>query len=126
MQVLAAIGETFETPYQSTSGASAEPASFTNEVTGVIVSSRKAFYRINIWTRHSGQGDKAIIDNIGRHFKYNILSGNRMGEGKSGIASDVEFVSHEASQNKVRPALECLSQPLTSLKQMSKPPKWNV
>lgn len=102
LQMLAAIGETFETPFTAT-GADAPsatspaplPASFSDEVTGVIVSARKAFYRINIWTRSAGPADKARIENIGRHFKYGVLAldeGMKISE-KDKVSSDVEFVS---------------------------------
>ena len=41
------------------------PSTFSNEITGVIVSVRKAFYRINIWTRTSSPdpAHKARIEN---------------------------------------------------------------
>jgi len=104
--MLAAIGETFETPYTPTSSLSPIPNSkFTDEITGVIVSSRKAFYRVNIWTRSADSQDKVM--DIGKHFKYGVLGmpeGKKMvpnsaeGGGKS-LASDVEFISHEASQH---------------------------
>ena len=110
-QMLAAIGETFETPYVAPSSTSApppdaaansSPASFSNEITGVIVSSRKAFYRINIWTRTSAPGDKERIENIGRHFKYGVLGldGNFKISERDKVSSDVEFVSHKDSQAK--------------------------
>ncbi|GAA6058793.1 hypothetical protein JCM10212_001909 [Sporobolomyces blumeae] len=106
--MLAAIGETFETPYtdpspSTPSGAGAAsspaplPAAFSNEITGVIVSARKAFYRINIWTRTSQAGDKDRIENIGRHFKYGVLGFDRgvTFSEKDKVSSDVEFVSHK-------------------------------
>ena len=110
--MLAAIGETFETPYTSTDAiaetpetpeAAATPAPFSDEVTGVIVSARKAFYRINIWTRHSSDAQRAQIENIGRHFKYSVLGfdkGLKISE-KDKVSSDVDFVSHKDSQSKV-------------------------
>lgn len=90
-QMLAAIGETFETPY----GESPSPdMPFTDEVTGVIVSSRKAFYRISIWTRSAES--LAKVGDIGKHFKHGVLgvSGKIVG----GYTSDVEFQSHRDSQ----------------------------
>lgn len=39
--MLAAIGETLETPYTGSDGAPAAPDNFSDEVTGIIVSSRK-------------------------------------------------------------------------------------
>lgn len=106
--MLAAIGETFETPFPSTttstdSSPSPLPATFSDEVTGVIVSSRKAFYRINIWTRTSSPEVKARIETIGRHFKYGVLGleeGLKISE-RDKVSSDVEFVSHKDSQAKV-------------------------
>jgi len=105
--MLAAIGETFETPFTSAADAIAEapaaPAPFSDEVTGVIVSARKAFYRINIWTRNSSDAQRAQIENIGRHFKYAVLGfdkGLKISE-KDKVSSDVDFVSHKDSQSKV-------------------------
>lgn len=113
-QMLAAIGETFETPYVPTAESepssteapppSTIPSSFSNEITGVIVSSRKAFYRINIWTRTSSAADEERIKNIGKHFKYGVLGlekGLTISE-RDKVSSDVEFVSHKDSQAKVR------------------------
>ena len=129
--MLAAIGETFETPYSeeadsspsaaadsppSSASASISPAplpsTFSNEITGVIVSVRKAFYRINIWTRTSSPepAHKARIENIGRHFKYGVLGfdkGLTFSE-RDKVSSDVEFVSHTDSQQKVRRAHDSL------------------
>lgn len=133
--MLAAIGETFETPYSddppATDGADASadsssspaaaaaaaakstapaplPSTFSNEITGVIVSVRKAFYRINIWTRTSNPEPvhKARIENIGRHFKYGVLGFERglSFSEKDKVSSDVEFVSHKDSQAKVCPS----------------------
>lgn len=97
--MLAAIGETFETPYTA-NGTLPADMNFTDEVTGVIVSSRKAFYRISIWTRSSDS--RPLAENVGRHFKYGVLG---MPEGKKvatgdgrGIQSDCEFQSHASSQ----------------------------
>ena len=110
---MAAIGETFETPYSDPSSSDSStdspsspshlPPTFSNEITGVIVSARKAFYRINIWTRTSSPGDQERIENIGRHFKYGVLGfdkGLTFSE-KDKVSSDVEFVSHKDSQAKV-------------------------
>lgn len=90
--MLAAIGETFETPYGQTPS---KDTPFTDEVTGVIVSSRKAFYRISIWTRSSDT--KAKVEDIGKHFKFGVLA---FGQQKlvGGYTSDVEFQSHRDSQ----------------------------
>ena len=89
--MLASIGETFETPY----GVAPNPdMPFTDEVTGVIVSSRKQFYRISIWTRSSDT--KAKVENIGKHFKFGVLGVK--GPISGGYATDVEFQSHRDSQ----------------------------
>ncbi|GAA5953111.1 hypothetical protein JCM3765_007414 [Sporobolomyces pararoseus] len=106
--MLAAIGETFETPYSdpSTSNSTSPaplPPTFSNEITGVIVSARKAFFRINIWTRTSSPVDQERIENIGRHFKYGVLGFDKGGlnlSEKDKVSSDVEFVSHKDSQAK--------------------------
>ncbi|KAK4047353.1 eukaryotic translation initiation factor 4E [Microbotryomycetes sp. JL221] len=110
--MLAAIGETLETPYVAPSSTSAPPtetttttsssSSFSNEITGVIVSSRKAFYRINIWTRTSSNQNKSKIENIGKHFKYGVLGfeENFKISERDKVSSDVEFVSHKDSQAK--------------------------
>lgn len=101
-QMLAAIGETFETPFTS-AGSPAEPMTFTDEVTGVIVSSRRAFYRLSIWTRTADSRPRA--ENVGRHFKYGVLGmneGKKYGGSSGGIQSDCEFQSHADSQSQSR------------------------
>lgn len=100
--MLAAIGETFETPYTSNGKPPAE-MSFTDEVTGVVVSARKAFFRISIWTRSSDS--KELAQNVGRHFKYGVLGapeGKKLGPSSDGrsIQTDCEFRSHTDSQLK--------------------------
>lgn len=56
--MLAAIGETLE-------------GDEANEVMGVVVNVRKAFYRIGVWTRTTGSkgGNKDELMEIGRKFK---------------------------------------------------------
>ncbi|KAI5818556.1 translation initiation factor eIF 4e-like domain-containing protein [Pyronema omphalodes] len=56
--MLAAIGETLE-------------ADAANEVMGVVVNVRKAFYRIGVWTRTTGAkgGNKDALMEIGKRFK---------------------------------------------------------
>ena len=93
--MLAAIGETLETPYNAAQPGPNEAV--TDEVTGVIVSSRKMFYRINIWTRSAD--NRARVENIGKHFKYSVIN-EKVSDAKGGIASDVEFTSHAASQGR--------------------------
>ncbi|MBW0543052.1 hypothetical protein O181_082767 [Austropuccinia psidii MF-1] len=98
--MLAAIGETFETPFTA-NGKPPANMCFTDEVTGVVVSSRKSFFRISIWTRSSDS--KARVEHIGRHFKYGVLG---MPQGKKVVTaagqSDCEFQSHSDSQKKKR------------------------
>ncbi|GAA5934920.1 eukaryotic translation initiation factor 4E [Sporobolomyces koalae] len=109
--MLAAIGETFETPYSEPPASASEPpvpptplpSTFSNEITGVIVSARKAFFRINLWTRTSSPEDEARIKDIGKHFKYGVLNFEKGGinfSEKDKVSSDVEFVSHKDSQAK--------------------------
>lgn len=97
--MLAAIGETFETPH----GATPTPdMPFTDEVTGVIVSSRKAFYRISIWTRSSDT--KSKVEDIGKHFKFGVLGIPQGAKVGGGYSTDVEFQSHRDSQSKGKKA----------------------
>ena len=92
-QMLAAIGETFETPH----GVEPSPdMPFTDEVTGVIVSSRKAFYRISIWTRSAES--LAKVGDIGKHFKHGVLGVQGKINVSGGLTSEVEFQSHRDSQ----------------------------
>ncbi|KAL8287421.1 hypothetical protein RQP46_003279 [Phenoliferia psychrophenolica] len=101
--MLAAIGETFETPFgPPSSSPSPLPSAFSDEVTGVIVSARKAFYRINIWTRTATMADEEKIKNIGKHFKMGVLGledALKISE-RDKVSSDVEFVSHKDSQSR--------------------------
>ncbi|KAI9605127.1 hypothetical protein KEM48_002917 [Puccinia striiformis f. sp. tritici PST-130] len=99
--MLAAIGETFETPYTA-NGKPPAAMSFTDEVTGVVISARKAFFRISIWTRSAES--KELAQNIGRHFKYGVLGIPENvkfppPDGRS-IQTDCEFRSHTDSQLK--------------------------
>ncbi|KAK9763069.1 eukaryotic translation initiation factor 4E [Basidiobolus ranarum] len=56
---------------------------YENEVCGGVVSIRKGFYRISLWTRISD--DKEICESIGRHLKNTLsLNPNQM----------IEFQSH--------------------------------
>jgi hypothetical protein len=107
IQMLAAIGETFETPFSpSTSGTTSinyPTTSPTNELTGVILSSRKGFFRISIWCRSSSNEKKEEIMNIGRHFKYGVLGvrqGSKLGGDRGGLATDVGWETHKDSQKK--------------------------
>lgn len=125
--MLAAIGETFETPYSDPSASNSTspaplPPTFSNEITGVIVSARKAFFRINIWTRTSSPTDQERIENIGRHFKYGVLGFDKGGlnlSEKDKVSSDVEFVSHKDSQAKVSLSLSLSFAPLFFVRQLT-------
>src|ERR1700744_1337009 len=104
MQMLAAIGETFDPALTDTSGDySEEPVSL---VTGVIVSSRPQFFRISIWTRlaptASSETDplRQRIENIGGHFKENALGYGRSQKLAGPLATEVEFQSHKDSEKK--------------------------
>jgi len=52
---LAAIGETLEDD--------------ANEIMGVVVNIRKGFYRVGVWTRTTGKGNKEALLKIGSNFK---------------------------------------------------------
>lgn len=101
--MLAAIGETFETPLD---GSAPEESDL---VTGVIVSCRPQFYRISIWTSQapadtaSDETDplmKRIMD-IGRHFKVKVL-GHDLDQKlvHGGFQTEVTFDSHKDSEKK--------------------------
>ncbi|GAA99382.1 uncharacterized protein L969DRAFT_86613 [Mixia osmundae IAM 14324] len=98
--MLAAIGETFETPFDgSTAGTSAEVR---EEVTGVIISSRKVFWRINVWTKTATDSDKPRLEVIGKHIKYGILGvpvGVKLAAAGATVGTDVEFESHKDSMS---------------------------
>jgi translation initiation factor 4E len=100
--MLSAIGETLESPYDSSSPAASNTA---EAITGIIMSARPNLYRIAIWTRTadesaSGELDPALL-NIGKHFKVGIL-GYQLNQqvGGGGMQSDVEFQSHKDSERK--------------------------
>jgi translation initiation factor 4E len=102
LQMLAAIGETFD-PALTQSGSDESPAE--SLITGVIVSTRPQFYRISIWTRlapNSAEDDplRKRVESIGRHFKTSVLGyadSQRLG---GPLATEVEFLSHKDSEKK--------------------------
>jgi len=107
--MLAAIGETFETPVgEGETPAPAPAQDHSDLVTGVIVSSRPAFYRIAIWTRNApdisaAETDvlKSRITTIGKHFKVSVLgyeSDQKLVSG--GLQTEVTFESHKDSERK--------------------------
>jgi len=66
-----------------------------NEVMGVVINLRKAFYRICLWTRTSGKGAPAVssrekLERIGKRFKESL----DLPEGEV-----VEFMGHSESAN---------------------------
>ncbi|KAJ8496116.1 hypothetical protein ONZ45_g12578 [Pleurotus djamor] len=100
--MLAAIGETFdpELTKADPAGPHVEPL-----ITGVIVSTRPQFYRLSIWTRLAPSPSeedtlRKRIEQIGRHFKIQVL-GYSEGQKLGGpLATEVEFLSHKDSEKK--------------------------
>jgi translation initiation factor 4E len=98
--MLAAIGETFDVD---------APASETELITGIILSSRPAFFRINVWTR-SAPADynepSPLLERIlaiGKHFKTQVLGIEpeaRLTSSGGGLTTEVEFASHKDSEKK--------------------------
>ncbi|EIW65449.1 hypothetical protein TREMEDRAFT_36289 [Tremella mesenterica DSM 1558] len=105
--MLAAIGETFETPLPTPDNKSPAPKA-SDLVTGVIVSARPGFYRISIWTRNAPDVSlpdtdelKARTLTIGRHFKVSVLGydlDQKLVQG--GFQTEVTFESHANSEKK--------------------------
>ncbi len=107
LQMLAAIGETFD-PLLTNAEGEESPQSL---ITGVIVSTRPQFYRISIWTRTAptlagGEDDKlrARIEAVGRHFKTNVLGYQESQKLAAALATEVEFLSHKDSEKKGKQA----------------------
>ncbi|GFZ51359.1 hypothetical protein JCM24511_09120 [Saitozyma sp. JCM 24511] len=105
--MLAAIGETFETPLAAPGEKPAAPEA-SDLVTGVIVSSRPGFYRINIWTRQAPDSALPEADplmnrilTIGKHFKVDVL-GYKLDQKlvTGGFQTEVSFESHKDSEKK--------------------------
>lgn len=108
MQMLAAIGETFDPLLTSTDASEAPPQSL---ITGVIVSTRPQFYRLSIWTRTAptgagGDDDKLRerIEGIGRHFKISVLGYQESQKLAGPLSTEVEFLSHKDSEKKGKQA----------------------
>ncbi|KAF7970604.1 hypothetical protein HWV62_23625 [Athelia sp. TMB] len=103
--MLAAIGETFD-PYLTQT----EEPSPQSLITGVIVSVRPQFYRLSIWTRLapalSGNEDAAEVqlrervEQIGKHFKVQVLMYPESQKLAGPLATEVEFMSHKDSEKK--------------------------
>jgi len=100
--MLAAIGETFD-PTLAESGTETQDDG-QSLVTGVIVSSRPQFFRISIWTRLAPSSDsdplRQRIENIGHHFKENVLGYTKTQKLAGPLATEVEFQSHKDSEKK--------------------------
>ncbi|CDZ97368.1 Translation initiation factor 4F, cap-binding subunit (eIF-4E) and related cap-binding proteins [Phaffia rhodozyma] len=105
--MLAAIGETFETPMPEQENADPLPST-SDLITGVIFSTRNSFYRISIWTRFAPGPDadpatdeilKRIVA-IGKHFKTSVLGFNEEDSLLGGFQTEVEFISHADSEKK--------------------------
>lgn len=100
--MLAAIGETFETPLPKEGEETPVPAE-SDLVTGVIVSARPVFYRIAIWTRNAPdttltEEDPLVkrIMTIGRHFKASVLGYDADQKlVASSLQSEITFESHK-------------------------------
>lgn len=108
--MLAAIGETFETPLPPLSPSETpeqhEPSP--DLITGVILSTRPNFYRLAIWTRSSpGPESEAATDDllkritmIGKHFKTAVLGFGEDDRLVSGYQTEVEWIKHSDSEKK--------------------------
>ena len=121
-QMLAAIGETFETPLPTGDDKNPMPAQ-SDLVTGVICSARPMLsvssgsgvrmlltisYRINIWTRKAP--DVSLLDTdalksrillIGNHFKVSVLGFSKDQKlVQGGLQTEVFFESHSDSEKK--------------------------
>ncbi|WFD29865.1 eukaryotic translation initiation factor 4E [Malassezia sp. CBS 17886] len=110
--MLAAIGETLETPAADTQ----PPTSPLDElVTGVILQARPNFYRLSVWTRRADDWDVELPEGaevpeslavgrrlveIGRFFKSEIMGYPMDAKVGGGFSSEVEFQSHKDSEKK--------------------------
>ncbi|PKI83115.1 eukaryotic translation initiation factor 4E [Malassezia vespertilionis] len=110
--MLAAIGETLETP----SAQKQPPCSREDElVTGVILQARPNYYRISIWTRRADEWDDGDmpdgevsesilvgrrLKDMGRFFKTDVLGYPMDAKVGGGFSSEVEFQSHKDSEKK--------------------------
>ena len=105
MQMLAAIGETFDPLLTNTDSADSPPQSL---ITGVIVSTRPQFYRLSIWTRSAPAGDddqlRERVEAVGRHFKISVLGYSDSQKLAGPLATEVEFLSHKDSEKKGKQA----------------------
>jgi hypothetical protein len=108
--MLAAIGETFETPLPPIDSSDAPEAHEPSPdlITGVILSTRPSFYRLAIWTRFCpGPESEAATDDllkritmIGKHFKTAVLGFGEDEALAGGYSTEVEWISHSDSEKK--------------------------
>jgi len=99
MQMLAAIGETFDSMSDDEENLSQ------SMITGVIVSIRPQFYRLSIWTRSAPAEDDKLrkrITTIGMHFKTQVLGYADAARLAGPLATEVEFISHKDSEKKAK------------------------
>lgn len=105
--MLAAIGETFESPMPGAEDSGPLPST-SDIITGVILSTRNAFYRISIWTRHAPGQESTVAEEeivkritaIGKHFKTSVLGFKEDDRLAGGLSTEVEFVSHSDSEKR--------------------------
>lgn len=110
--MLAAIGETLETP---SADKRPPPSSEEEMVTGVILQARANFYRISVWTRRADEWDVEVpegeevpesvavgrrLKDIGRFLKTEVLGYPLDAKVGGGFSSEVEFQSHKDSEKK--------------------------
>lgn len=111
--MLAAIGETFDPALAKAADPNATTPPPTSLISGVIVSSRPQFYRISIWTRlapgmgatpsNSFETEEAIrarTEQIGKHFKTEVLGFHESQKIGGPLATEVEFASHKEGERK--------------------------
>jgi translation initiation factor 4E len=124
--MLAAIGETFETPLAvADPSLPSGPPPTADLITGVIFSTRPNFYRIAIWTRASpGPEAEAATDEllkritlVGRNFKTAVMGyeeGKPLVVGSGGFQTEVEFINHRDSEKKDKKVRRSVAQPAPS------------
>ncbi|CAE6526655.1 unnamed protein product [Rhizoctonia solani] len=111
--MLAAIGETFDPALSKAADPNSTTPPPTSLITGVIVSSRPQFYRVSIWTRlapgagitpssqfETEEAIKQRIEQIGRHFKTEVLGFPESAKIGGPLATEVEFASHKDGEKK--------------------------
>ena len=104
LQMLAAIGETFDPSPSLTDGSGSASL-----ITGVIVSTRPQFYRLSIWTRLAPGTEEDValrerIEGVGKHFKTSVLGYPESARLAAPLSTEVEFLSHKDSERKGKSA----------------------